>query len=49
MEAIDQGFKKYMEQLENEGIFPLENHAFADPLGEDVLNAFYNFSSLLKA
>lgn len=49
MEAIDQGFKKYLEQLENEGIFPLENHAFADPLGEDVLNAFYNFSSLLKA
>lgn len=25
------------------------SHAFADPLGEDVLNAFYNFSSLLKA
>jgi hypothetical protein len=49
MEAIEQGFKKYLVQLENEGIFPFKDQAFAHPLGEDVLNAFYNFSSLLKA
>ncbi|WP_203248761.1 hypothetical protein [Sporosarcina beigongshangi] len=48
MEAIDTGFQKYLQQLEKEGILPLENPEFGHPLGEDVLNAFYDFSSLLN-
>jgi len=48
MEAIDRGFQKYLQQLEREGILPLKNQEFAHPLGDDVLNAFYDFSSLLN-
>ena len=48
IEAIDIGFKKYLQQLEKEGILPLKNQKIGHPLNDDVLNAFYNFSSLLN-
>ncbi|MFB5089779.1 hypothetical protein PGC35_21820 [Psychrobacillus sp. PGGUH221] len=48
IEAIDTGFKKYLQQLEKEGILPLKTQEIGHPLGDDVLNAFYNFSSLLN-
>lgn len=49
LEAVDKGFKRYLKQLEREGIFPLKIQEFAHPLGDDVLNAFYDFSSLLNS
>lgn len=48
IEAIDTEFQKYLQQLEKEGILPLKTQEFAHPLGDDVLNAFYDFSSLLN-
>jgi len=49
MEAIDTGFQKSLQQLEKEGILPLKTQEFGHPLGDDVLNAFYDFSSLLNS
>ena len=48
MEAIDTGFKKYLQQLEKKGILPLKTQKMGHPLGDDVLNAIYKFSSLLN-
>ena len=48
MEAIDTGFQKYLQQLEREGILPLRTQEDGHPLGDNVLNAFYDFSSLLN-
>jgi hypothetical protein len=48
MKAIDTGFQKYLQQLEKEGILPLKTQEFGHPLGDDVLNAFYDFSSLIN-
>ncbi|MGE7949024.1 hypothetical protein [Lysinibacillus sp. NPDC093688] len=48
IEAICTEFLKYLQQLEKEGILPLKNIEFAHPLGDDVLNSFYDFSSLLS-
>ena len=48
MKAIDTGFQKYLQQLEKEGRLPLKTQEFGHPLGDDVLNAFYDFSSLLN-
>ncbi|MBP2242908.1 hypothetical protein J2Z40_003490 [Cytobacillus eiseniae] len=47
LEAIDEGFKKYLKQLESEGLLPLKTQDYAHPLGDGVLNAFYDFSSLI--
>ncbi|WP_433959213.1 hypothetical protein [Cytobacillus horneckiae] len=49
LEAVDRGFKRYLKQLEREGILPLKTQEFAHPLGADVLDAFYDFSSLLNS
>ena len=49
LEAVDKGFQRYLKQLESEGILPLKSQDFAHPLGEDVLNTFYDFSSLLNS
>lgn len=49
LKAVDRGFKKYLKQLEKEGILPLKTQEFAHPLGDDVLNAFYDFSSILNS
>jgi|SRR5690606_4575955 hypothetical protein len=48
MDALDTGFQKYLQQLEKEGIFPLKTQEFGHPLGDDVLNAFHDFSLLLN-
>lgn len=48
IEAINIEFQKFLQQLEKEGILPLKTQEFAHPLGNDVLNAFYDFSSLLS-
>ncbi|MGN7402376.1 hypothetical protein ACTHO0_21200 [Cytobacillus praedii] len=48
LEAVDKGFKKHLKQLERKGLLPLKTQEFAHPLGDDVLNAFYNFSSLIN-
>ncbi|WP_241773236.1 hypothetical protein [Bacillus sp. LL01] len=48
LEAIDIGFKRYLYELESEGILPLKTQEFAHPLGDDVLNAFYEFSRQLN-
>ncbi|WP_404443188.1 hypothetical protein LG307_14250 [Sutcliffiella horikoshii] len=47
IEAIDNGFKRYLNELENQGVLPLKTQEFAHPLGDDVLNAFYEFSGQL--
>lgn len=49
LDTVDKGFQRYLKQLESEGILPLKTQEFAHPLGDDVLNAFYDFSSLLKS
>jgi hypothetical protein len=49
LEAIEKGFKSYLKQLEREGILPLKTQENAHPLSDDVLNAFYEFSLLLKS
>lgn len=41
-------FQEYLQQLEKEGILPLKNQEFAHPLGDDVLNAFDDFTSILN-
>lgn len=46
IKAIIIGFQKYLQQLEKEGILPLKTQEFAHPLGDEVLNNFYDFSSL---
>jgi hypothetical protein len=48
LEAIDKGFKRYLNELESEGVLPLKNQEFAHPLGDDVLIAFYEFSTQLN-
>ncbi|MGD6857642.1 hypothetical protein [Bacillus infantis] len=48
IEAIYTEFHKYLQQLEKEGVLPLKTQEFAHPLGDNVLNAFYEFSSVLK-
>lgn len=47
--AVCIGFQEYLQQLGKEGILPLENQEFAHPLGDDVLHAFDNFSSILSS
>jgi hypothetical protein len=50
LDAIEKGFKSYLKQLEREGILPLKSQENAHhPLGDDVLNAFYEFSLLIKS
>ena len=46
--AICTGFQEYLQELERQGVLPLKNQEFAHPLGNDVLNAFYDFSSLFS-
>lgn len=46
--AIETGFREYLQQLEKEGILPFKHQEFAHPLGNNVLNAFDDFSSLLN-
>ncbi|WP_339146247.1 MULTISPECIES: hypothetical protein [unclassified Sutcliffiella] len=48
LEAIDKGFKWYFKQLESEGILPLKTQDFGHPLGDDVLDAFNDFSTHLN-
>ncbi|MEY9978125.1 hypothetical protein [Lysinibacillus sp. RC79] len=48
IEAIYTEFLKYLQQLEKEGILPLKTQGIAHPLGDDVLNVFYDFSSLIS-
>lgn len=48
LKAVDKGFKRYLKQLEKEGILPLKTQEFAHPLGDNVLNAFYDFSLILN-
>ena len=48
IEAIQIGFQEYLQQLETEGVLPLKTQEFAHPLGNDVLHAFDDFSSLLN-
>lgn len=48
IKAICVGFQKYLQQLEKEGILPLKVQEYAHPLGDDVITAFYDFSSLLN-
>lgn len=47
LEAIDNEFKRYLNELESKGILPLKTKEFAHPLGDDVLNAIYEFSAQL--
>ena len=46
--AVCIGFQEHLQQLEKEGILPLKNQEFTHPLGDDVLNAFVDFSSILN-
>ncbi|ATP40003.1 hypothetical protein CSE16_08035 [Solibacillus sp. R5-41] len=48
IKAICTGFEKYLQQLEKEEILPLKAQEYAHPLGDDVLTAFYDFSSLIN-
>lgn len=48
MEAIDQGFNYYLQQLEAEGILPLQSHDLFHPIGNDVLHAYHHFSALVR-
>lgn len=48
IEAISTEFLKYLQQLEKKGILPLKTQEFAHPLGDDVLTAFKDFSSLIS-
>lgn len=48
MEVINIEFQRYLQQLEKDGVLPLKTQVYAHPLGDDVLSAFHEFSSVLK-
>lgn len=48
IEAINTEFQRYLQQLEKDEVLPLKNQKYAHPLGDDVLSAFNDFSSILK-
>lgn len=48
IKAICIAFQNYLQQLEKKGILPLKTQKFSHPLGDDVLIAFDEFSSLLN-
>lgn len=47
--AIDKAFNKLFKQLRREGIIPLKNEEFGHPLGENVIHAYNEFSSILNS
>lgn len=48
MKAVAIGFKEYLYKLETESILPLKSQEYGHLLGDDVLNVFDDFISLLR-
>ncbi|MDQ0242944.1 hypothetical protein J2S09_000480 [Bacillus fengqiuensis] len=46
--AIDQGFKRYFRKMRADGLLPLQQEDDFHPLSKEVLEAYSNFSAILK-